>query len=115
MFIISRHTGRIGGIETEYPIVVEAGREATLSMHLYNTGREATLSMHLYNTEYNESVTLTITSIGEPKMIYFNSAPNKILSHLLFDIVDQYIVHIVADNEVSKITEDIIINVVGKK
>ena len=94
MFIISRHTGRIGGIEAEYPIVVEAGREATLSIHLYNTD----------SILYNESVTLTITSIGEPKVMYFNSAPNKISSYLLFGIVDQYIVHIVADNEVSRVT-----------
>jgi len=105
MFIISRHTGRIGGIEAEYPIVVEAGREATLSIHLYNTD----------SILYNESVTLTITSSGEPtKVMYFDSAPQKISATFVFDTVDHHAVHIVADNKVSQMSKNVTVNVICK-
>ena len=104
MFTLSWHTGRISDIGVEYPAVVEAGREATLVIHLYNTD----------NNLYTGSVNLTITSNGESNMMYFDSAPQKISTHLLYDIVDQYPVHIVADNKVSKATQDIIITVVSK-
>jgi len=99
------YTGKIGAIGVEYPKIVEAGKEATLSIHLYDTDGNV----------YTGGVMLSITSIGKPEAIYFFSAPHNISATLVFNIVDRYIVQVVAKNAVSQATrDDIAINVVCK-
>ena len=105
MYSVSWRTGRIGEIEVEYPMIVETGRETTLSIHLDDTE----------NKTYTESVTLTITSSGEPtKVMYFDSAPQKISATFVFDIVDNHTVLIVADNKVSQMSKNVTVNVICK-
>jgi len=105
MHSVSRHTGRIGKIKVEYPMIAETGKETALSIHLNDTN----------NKTYTESVTLTITSRGEPtKVMYFDSAPQKISATFVFDIIDHHTVLIVADNKVSQMTKNVTVNVVCK-
>ena len=84
--------------------MVEAGREAVLSMHLYGNDSIA----------YVGSVNLTVTSNGVSNVMYFDATPHKISTRVSFDVVDVYMVNIVADNEVSVVTKNILITVVSK-
>jgi len=62
----------------DYPAVVEASREAVLSMHLYGNDSIA----------YVGSVNLTFTSNGVSIVMYFDATLHKISTRVLFDVVD---------------------------
>ena len=84
--------------------MVEVNRQATLTLHLFDT----------HDSLYSGSVNITIASNNKMDTLYFESAPQKVLYHLLYQYVDTYKIQVTASNEVSSMNKIIFIKVVCK-
>lgn len=99
------HIGEIGNIDIDVDPVIEINREAMLFVHLFDTN----------NSLYTSSANITlISSENETDVSYFESAPRKILYHLLYQYAGNYTIEVIVKNEVSMMNKSVTIEVVCK-
>ena len=98
-------TGVIGSIDIDIDPVIEINKEAMLFVHLYDT----------HNSTYSGSLNITFRlSNDKSDVSYFESAPQRIFHHLLYQYPGAYTVQVIATNEVSMKNKSVSVDVVCK-